>query len=141
MGTQQNVELVKQFYDAYIKGERDRLLSHMADDIEWDIPEMSGLPFSGKRHGRDEVVEFFGMVAQAQQLRSFEPQEFFSDADRVVVLGHHQWTVKSNGVPFDSDWVHIFTIKNGRIAAFRQSMDTLKVAQAHQAPTVPDAAG
>lgn len=84
------------------------------------------------------------MVSQAQQLRSFEPQEFFGDANRVVVLGHHAWTVKSNGTPFDSEWAHIFTIRNGRIAAFRQSMDTLTVVQAHQAaqtPATPDAAG
>jgi hypothetical protein len=141
MGTRQNIELVKRFYDAYVKGEKERLLSYMADDIEWDIPEMSGLVFSGKRHGRGEVVDFFGMVAQAQQLRSFEAQEFFGDADRVVVLGHHQWTVKSNGVPFDSDWVHVFTIRNGQIAAFRQSMDTLKVVQAHQAPQAPAVPG
>jgi ketosteroid isomerase-like protein len=79
-----------------------------------------------------------------QQLRSFEPQEFFGDGDRVVVLGRHEWTVKSSGTPFDSDWVHIFTIRDGRIAAFRQSMDTLKVVQAHQAlpvSTALDAAG
>ena len=133
MGTQHNIELVKRFYDAYLKGDKKLLLSYMADDIDWDIPEMSGLAFSGRRRGRGEVAEFFGMVSQVQQLTSFEPKEFFGDADRVVVLGHHAWTVRSNGAPFDSDWVHIFTIRDGRIAAFRQSMDTLKVAQAHQA--------
>jgi ketosteroid isomerase-like protein len=133
MGEQPNIELVKRFYDAYIKGEKDLLLSYMADDIEWDIPEMNGLRFSGKRRGRAEVAEFFGMVAQVQQLRSFEPQEFFADADRVVVLGHHEWTVNASGAAFDSDWVHIFTVRDGRIAAFRQSMDTLKVVQAHRA--------
>jgi ketosteroid isomerase-like protein len=84
---------------------------------------MHGLSFSGKRRGRQEVAKFFDMVARAQQLRSFEPQEFFGDGDRVV-LGHHEWTVRSNGIPFDNDWVHIFTIMNGRIAAFLQSMDT-----------------
>ena len=144
MSAQQNIELVKQFYDAYLKGQKDLLLSYMTDDIDWTIPEMDGLAFSGRRRGREEVSQFFGVVSQVQQLRSFEPQEFFADGDRVVVLGHHEWIVKSSGTSFDSDWVHIFTIRDGRIAAFRQSMDTLKVAQAHQAfpvSTALDAAG
>ncbi|ALK98785.1 hypothetical protein AB595_02160 [Massilia sp. WF1] len=141
MGTQQNIEFVKRFYDAYLEGDKDLLLSYMADDIDWDIPEMPGLVFSGRRRGRGEVAEFFGMVAQVQQLRSFEPQEFFGDGDRVVVLGHHAWTVKSNGAAFDSDWVHVFTLRDGRIAAFRQSMDTLKVVQAHQGSQIPAGSG
>jgi ketosteroid isomerase-like protein len=132
MSTQENIALVRRFYDAYMKGQKDLLLSYMADDIDWDIPEMDGLAFSGRRLGREEVARFFGMVAQVQALRSFEPQEFFGDGDRVVVLGHHEWTVKSNGAPFGSDWVHVFTIRNGQIAAFRQSMDTLRVVQAHR---------
>jgi ketosteroid isomerase-like protein len=137
MSTQENIALVQRFYDAYTKGQKDLLLSYMADDIDWDIPEMSGLAFSGKRTGREEVARFFGMVAQVQQLRSFEPKEFFGKGKRVVVLGHHEWTVKANGAPFDSDWVHVFTIRDGQIAAFRQSMDTLKVVQAHRAGQLP----
>ena len=141
MSAQQSIALVQRFYDAYIKGDKDTLLSCMADDIDWDIPEMPGLAFSGRRRGRDQVAAFFGIVAQAQQLRSFEPQEFFGNGDRVVVLGHHEWTVKSNGAPFGSDWAHVFTVRDGRIASFRQLMDTLKVAQAHQAGGAPAGPG
>jgi ketosteroid isomerase-like protein len=142
MSTQENIALVKRFYDAYMKGQKDLLLSYMTDDIDWDIPEMKGLAFSGRRQGREEVAQFFGIVAQAQQLRSFEPQEFFGNSDRVVVLGHHEWTVKANGVWFDSDWVHVFTIRNGKVAAFRQSMDTMRVVLAHQgAPAATGATG
>ena len=116
MDDQANIDFIKQFYDAYLKGDRERLLSFMAPDIEWDIPSMPGIPFSGTRHGREQVNEFFRLVGESQQLVRFEPREFMSTCDRVVVVGHNDWTVKSTRAGFGSDWVHIFTLRDKLVA-------------------------
>ncbi|MGZ8295169.1 MAG: nuclear transport factor 2 family protein [Telluria sp.] len=142
MDEQANIELVKQCYEAYTTGDGPRLLGLMQPDIEWDIPEVPDIGHSGKRHGIAEVAEFFRLVSEGQELRNFQPQEFFAHGDRVVVLGHHDWTVRANHCDFGSDWVHIFTVKDGKVASFREVMDTQAIVAAYHgeaASTVPRA--
>ena len=132
MNEQANIELIRQAYDAFINGDSERLLSYMAQDIAWEIPDVSGVPFAGKRQGRDNVAEFFQMVAAAQQLRDFRPAEFIAQGDRVVALGHYEWTVRATGSDWGSDWVHIFTVRDGKVTAFKEHMDTHRVVEAYQ---------
>ena len=140
MSEQANIAFIKECYDAYAKADAPRLLSYMAPDVDWTLPEMPGLAFAGKKKGRDGVQEFFRQVSEAQQLRQFEPKEFFANGDRVVVLGTHAWTVRSNGVDIAGDWVHIFTVKDGQITAFNQVLDTHEAMVAHGKPPDPSVA-
>ncbi|MCC6069680.1 nuclear transport factor 2 family protein [Massilia sp. GCM10020059] len=132
MNEQANIELIRQVYDAFLNGDSQRLLSYMAQDIDWDEPQVPNLPFAGKRQGRDSVAEFFRMVATAQQLRDFRPGDFIAQGDRVVVTGHYEWTVRANGVDWGSDWVHLFTVRDGKITAFREFTDTHRAVEAFQ---------
>ena len=132
MDEQANIELIQQVYDAFIKGDSERLLSSMAHDIEWEVPQVPGLPFAGKRQGRDKVAEFFKMVDAAQQVRDFQPGEYIADGERVVVLGHYEWTVRATGADWGSDWVHIFTVRDGKVASFRELTDTHRAVEAYQ---------
>ena len=50
--------------------------------------------------------------------------------DKVIVLGHGAWTVIETGQEFESDWVHVFTLRDGQIAAFREFMDAHVAVQA-----------
>lgn len=132
MNEQANIELIHQVYDAFTKGDSGRLLSYMAQDIAWEEPDVPGLPFAGKRQGRASVAEFFQMVAAVQQIREFSPAEFIAQDDRVVVLGHYEWTVRANGFDWGSDWVHIFTVQDGKVTAFRELTDTHRAVEAFQ---------
>ena len=132
MSAQENVQLVKQCYEAFLRGDIDGLLKFMTNDIDWDLPEVDGIAFSGKRHGCDAVVEFFRIETGLQELREFRPMEFTAQDDRVVVTGHYEWTVKASGAEFGSDWCHIFHIADGRISKFTEFTDTHKVVLAHQ---------
>lgn len=132
MNEQANIELIHQVYDAFLKGDSQQLLSYMAQDIEWEEPQVPNLPFAGKRQGREQVAQFFQMVAAEQQLRDFRPGEFIAQDERVVVLGHYEWTVRANGADWGSDWVHIFTVRDGKITAFRELTDTHRAVEAFQ---------
>jgi ketosteroid isomerase-like protein len=140
MQEQENLELIKQGYDAYAKGDLSRLLALMSPDIEWDIPTIPGVPFTGMRHGRDQVEAFFREVAESQRLRNFHVGEMIAQGDRVVVTGHHDWTVNKNGADFGTDWVEIFTVRNGQLVSFTELLDTFAVANAYreQAPSAMD---
>jgi uncharacterized protein len=136
MDEQANITLVKQCYDAFMKGDIPRLLGFMDPAIDWELPAMDAVPFSGKRQGQDQVVEFFGMLNDAQTANEFMPREFIAQGNRVVVLGHYSWTLRANNEHYESDWTHIFTIRNGKVASFREFMDSHIAAEAFE--TLPE---
>ena len=132
MNAQQNVELIQQAYAAYGRGDVAAVLACMSPHVEWEIPSVPALPFTGKRHGADQVAEYFRLAADLQEVRALAPKEFIAQGDKVVVLGHGAWTVKETGQDFESDWVHVFTVRDGRIAAFREFMDAHVAVEAFQ---------
>lgn len=132
MHEQQNAELVRQCYADYGKGDIEHIIRCMTPDVEWELADVPGVDFSGKRQGCDQVREFFRMNAAQQEVRAFAPREFIAQGDKVIVLGHSAWTVKRTGRDFESDWVHIFTIRDGKVAAFREFMDVNTAIDAYQ---------
>ncbi|MGZ3183552.1 MAG: nuclear transport factor 2 family protein [Telluria sp.] len=132
MNEQANIELVKQCYDAFVKRDMQRLLGYMDAGIDWRLPEIEGVPFSGRRSGREQVAEFFRMLDELQEFRTFSPAEFTAQNDKVICQGHYDWTVKATHAQASADWAHVFTIRNGKVVAFCEYSDTHKAALAYQ---------
>lgn len=130
--SEHNVAIVKQAYINFKTGSIQALLDQMADDVTWQLPEIEGVPLAGKRTGRDDVRDFFATVARDQEVLEFEPLESVAQGDKVVSLGHYRWRVKETGREFESDFVHVFTIRAGKIVAFREHFDSAVVAAAYQ---------
>ena len=131
MSEQANIGLLKQAYDAYGKGDIPRLLGLCAQDIAWELPEVEGIPFTGKRRGVSQVADFFRVLAECQEARDFMPDQYIGQGDQVVVLGHATFAVKASGVEFSGDWCHVFRIANGKIASFKEYDDTYQAAKAY----------
>ncbi|MFL6674281.1 MAG: nuclear transport factor 2 family protein [Massilia sp.] len=134
MNEQTNIDLVRQCYDDFLRGDIPQVLSHFAQDIDWELTAVESIPFTGKRRGLDQVAGFFREMNELQEFRDFRPLEFIAQGDRVVVLGHYRVAVKATGAEFDSDWTHVFTIDGGKFVKFREFSDTHKAALAYQPP-------
>ena len=132
MGEQENILVVKQCDEAFLSGDIDQLMKLKAKDIDWELPEVDGILFSGKRRGRDAVAEFFQVETSLQQGRELSPKEFTAQDDRVVATGHYASTVKATGTQFGCDWCHVFHIVNGEITKFTKFTDTYQAALACQ---------
>lgn len=132
MNEQQNVELVRRAYAAFANKDLEHVLMCMAPQIEWEIPAVPQLCFTGKRHGREQVAEYFRLNSELQETRELSPKEFIAQGNKVVVLGHGAWTARETGRDFESDWVHVFTIEGGQIMAFREFLDVHVAVEAFQ---------
>ncbi|MBD0373850.1 MAG: nuclear transport factor 2 family protein [Pyrinomonadaceae bacterium] len=132
MSEQENTELVRQAYQNFQSGNIEALLGLLTDDVEWQLPEIENVPFSGQRRGRDEVGGFFASLAETQEPLSFEPREFIAQNDKVVALGRYNWRVKGSGREYGGEWVHVFTVRDGKIAGFHEYMDTAAATRAYQ---------
>jgi ketosteroid isomerase-like protein len=123
--SQQNISVVQNGYAAFGRGDIPGFLSLLDADVEWTTPGSSDLPTAGTRRGPAKVGEFFGILNQLVTFEHFEPQSFFADGDRVVVLGTARSRVNGgSGKPLVENWCHVFTVRNGKIVAFFEYLDT-----------------
>ena len=132
MNEKQNAETVQEAYNNFNTGNIQALLDQMSDNVTWELPEIEGVPLAGKRTGRDGVKEFFETLSRDQDVLEFEPIESLAQGDKVVSLGHYKWRVKGTGREYASNFVHVFTVRNGKITGFREHFDTAAVAAAYQ---------
>lgn len=132
MDTQGNLQVVKDGYAAYSRGDIPGLLALLAEDIEWQIPG-PGLPLAGTYRGRDGVATFFQKLAADTEILDFQPREFVADGDRVLAVGWERAKVKATNRTVELDWIMSFTVRNGKVAKFREYTDTKALADAYGA--------
>jgi ketosteroid isomerase-like protein len=133
MNEQENTRLVQQFYQSQKVGDMESLLNSLARDVQWELPAMENVPFAGKWQGREGVGQFFGKVSEAQDVVEFEPEEYITQGNKVVVLGRFTMRVKATGRNVSSTWAHVWTVENGQITRFNEYVDTAVVSRAHTA--------
>jgi ketosteroid isomerase-like protein len=104
MNEQENINLVKQSYERFLKGDIAGVIQMATDDVEWETPGPSDIPTSGKYKGAEQLRQFFSKLTNTFEPVSFAPQEFIAQNDRVVALGEYTWRVKSNSRTFSSRW-------------------------------------
>jgi uncharacterized protein len=119
-----NVKVIQDAYAAFGSGNIDALLGYMAEDVDWQTFGPMEIPTMGPRRGRAEVGWFFKQVAATWDFDRFEPRQFIAQGDLVVSLGIYNGKARSTGRPFASEFAHVFTVKGGKIARFREYADT-----------------
>jgi len=127
-----NTEIVQSGYECFGNGDIEGLLKLFSDDITWTVPEIENAPFAGRRTGTASIAEFFTQLAEAEDITRFEPLEFISEGDKVVVLGESEATVRSTGKTYQTDWVHVFHLQNGKVAEFTEFFDNAAATRAFQ---------
>ncbi len=114
MAGEDNVERAKTAYAAFSRGDAEGAMKDMADDIEWIVPGNSRA--SGLFHGKQEVGGSWAVLAE----KGFttEPQYWFSDGERVVVLTHQT----AGGE--EADAADVITFRDGKVVKFQTAGDT-----------------
>ena len=130
MSVKENVQIVKDGYAAFSRGDIPGLLALLTEDVEWHIPG-AGLPLAGTYLGRDGVANFFQKLAAESDILDFQPREFVAEADRVLVVGWERAKVNATNRTAEADWIMSFTVRNGKIAIFREYTDTKALADAY----------
>lgn len=124
MDIQQNKQLAMQAYQMFKNKDIKGLLDLYEDDVEWIGNDNEHIPFGGNYHGKSGVAQFFITLDQTLEPLSFEPQNFIAEGDTVVVTGAASWRVKSTGQSYNTPWVHVMTIRDGKVARFQHYNDT-----------------
>lgn len=124
MNAQENKQLVMQGYQQFANRDIQGIMDQCADDVEWFGAESDVIPFAGSYHGKQGVQQFFTTMAASQEYTSFEPREFIAENDTVVVLGRLQARIHTSGQTYETPWVHVFKLRDGKIISFQHLADT-----------------
>ena len=123
MSEQQNLEVVRSVYAAFGRGDLEGLLGLLSPQVSWRTPGPPDLPTAGLRRGVAEVRAFFGVLLNTFDIQDFRPAEFLTQGEKVVVLGTTREGPKGTGRMVDFRWVHVFTIRSGKIVEFEEPAD------------------
>ena len=115
MSDQANVAVVQQAYEAFGRGDIPGVLELLTDDVEWTMQGPSVIPFAGTYRGREGIEEFFTLLDETLEIEQFEPRKFVGQDD-TVVLGYERDVVKQTGRGFETEWAHVYTLRDGKIA-------------------------
>ena len=130
MSTQENVQIVKDFFAA-MGSDKQGLLALSAEDIEWIIP-VEDWPLAGTHRGHAGLAAVLQKASETMETTFPEPPEFVAQGDRVLVVGVATGKIKATNKPFKDNWVFDITVRNGKVTKIREYIDTQALARASQ---------
>ena len=121
MGIEENKALVREYFRRMQAGE-PTVAEMMDDEITWWVPQSSEL--GGTHRGKAKVLELMGKGVDLYQLpMKILVEEMVAERDWVCVqLVVEAKTAK--GRPYRNDYHFAFRIRDGRIGAVREYVDT-----------------
>jgi uncharacterized protein len=136
MSTQENVQIVKDFFAAMGRGDTQALLALSAEDIEWIIPG-DGWPLAGTHRGHAELADLLQKASETLDTSYPKPPEFVAQGDRVFVVGFASGEIISTKRTFEDHWVFAITVRNGKLTNIREYIDTHALARASEMDASP----
>ncbi|MET8168495.1 nuclear transport factor 2 family protein [Streptomyces sp. NPDC005329] len=122
MSASENIAVVRKMYES--KADPAVLQEVIDPEIVWDITP--GFPGGGVYNGFESVGrDFFGpLFARVDTFYPVGEEYYADDADHVFALGHYHGETKA-GKTADVRFIHIWTVRDGKLAELRQAADSL----------------
>ncbi len=124
-----NVNVLKNLYDAFGRGDIPAVLAAMSPDIHWH--EAEGNPYmpSGEAWvGPDAVLNnLFMKIGEEWDGFSVHTESFYDAGDSVIVEARYGGTYKATGKSTDAQVCHVWDVKDGKVTRFQQYVDTAQL--------------
>jgi uncharacterized protein len=113
----QNAMIIRKAYDEFAVGNIPAVFGAFDPKIRWLVPGHS--PLSGEYTGHDQVGAFFQRTMELSAgAFKIDVHNVLADGDLVVALV--MVNAQRNGVSASFPEVHVWRMKNGKVAEFRE---------------------
>lgn len=124
----QNKSIIEDLYKAFATGDIPTVLGMMDSNIVWNEAEGNAYADGNPYIGPDAVLNgVFGRIGAEHEyfnLKDIELYEMYNDK----VLATLRYDAKrNNGNSYDAQVAHFWTLKDGKVVAFQQYVDTKKL--------------
>jgi uncharacterized protein len=119
-----NVKTVRTIIKAFIERDIPLVLSHLAEDVDWEYGSLVDVPWYTPRTGKEDAAKFFESL-QAVEFLQFEPKSYFGADDWAGVLLDSDYRLKSNGkrVVYEDLFLIFRFNAEGKVARFAHRVD------------------
>ena len=125
-----NIAMVQKLYGAFSRRDMPAVLESLASDVIWQEPANPFNPAAGTRHGHEGFLEWARIGRDAEEILTLEPNNLLAGPDMVAVVGFMRCQAKPTGKVYESDFVHLITVKDGKVARFQGFFDTFAAGEA-----------
>ena len=128
----ENLEVIKNMYQAVATGDFPAFLGGMDAAIEWNeaenFPYADGNPYIGPNAVAAGV---FGRIAADWEYWTLSDHEYHDcSGDNIIVTGRYNAKHKITGKIIKAQFTHVWTVKNDKAIRFQQYTDTKQVVDA-----------
>ena len=119
--SEENVEIVRGFIDAYNRRDFDAAIESFDPEIDFVLPAHQSAD-SGR--GPDAVIRFFEGLDETFDDVQLQPQEYVDGGDRVATRLRHYAHGKGSGLVLDEELYHqVTTFRDGTIVRIEYFTD------------------
>jgi ketosteroid isomerase-like protein len=118
------VEVARELYEAFGRGDVDALIAVLAPGIEWELVGPSEIPYFGVYRGPEEVRRFLALLSEHCQVADFAIESVVATDDGAFAEGRERGHFKGHPLAYEMRWCHVFEIDGGRITRFTDHLDT-----------------
>ncbi len=123
--SQENIGVVKSFYDGLSRGDVATVMGLLDPKVEWNEAEHFIYADNSPYIGPDAVLNgVFMRLAMLWEGFKAIPEKFIGMDDTVAVMGRYYGTYRETGKSINAQVVHVFTVKDGKLTRFQQYTDT-----------------
>tara|TARA_R110000823_G_scaffold108170_1_gene227387 strand:- start:71967 stop:72824 length:858 start_codon:yes stop_codon:yes gene_type:complete len=128
----QNIAIIDGLYKAFAVGDIPTVLGAMEANIVWNEAESNSLADGNPYVGPDAVLNgvFARLGAEHEYFKLEDIKLHGMDNNRVLATLRYNAKVKETGKTYNAQVAHLWTLKEGKVSAFQQFLDTKKVAEA-----------
>lgn len=126
----QNVEIIREFLEAFNREDYAACLEAIDPDVEWHPPP--DIPNAAIANGRDALIaNFQDWLGAWDDYRSIPEAIFDGSADTVLVFAQESARGKDSGIEVRSRRVNgVYELRDGRIVRFKAYLDRAEALQA-----------
>ena len=121
---------VDRFYQAFKENKPEMVAEMATDEFQIHVPKLDNVPLQPVYVG----IKGFQQLMKDREGRinytAFELQDRLVVDDAVVVFGRTAGKAVQEGRTFSHNWVHVFRFTGGRVAVFKEYIDTSEVCAA-----------
>ncbi len=124
-----NAEILKNTYDAFVRGDIPTVLGAMSPDIRWHEAESHPYNPSGDAWVGPEAVlnNLFIRLGSEWDHFGLHTKAFHDAGDTVIVEARYSGVYKATGRRLDAQVCHVWDFRNGKATRFQQYVDTKKM--------------
>ncbi len=115
--SQENVEIVRQVYEAFSRGDWDAVYRDLHRDVEMTTPPR-GLD-AGIFRGREEGQAYWEDFLRPYEAVTTEPLEFFESGDQLLVFLKTRLRPKGSSAEVEVRTGNLWTIRDGTVVSLR----------------------